>query len=60
MSFGAGIELGQVAFLAIVLGALHLVRHATLLGRVKLGATYAIGGLSAYWVLARALVCFGA
>jgi hypothetical protein len=57
VSFGAGVELGQVAFLAVVLGALYLVRHASLLPRFKLAAVYAAGSLSAYWLLERAVVC---
>jgi hypothetical protein len=56
VGFGGGIELGQVAFLALVLGALHLARRWSRLPRAKLVALYAIGGLSAYWVIARALV----
>ncbi len=58
VSFGGGIEVGQVAFLAVVLAALYLVRNAAFLPRIKLGAVYAIGGLSAHWALVRALVCF--
>jgi hydrogenase/urease accessory protein HupE len=57
VSFGAGVELGQVAFLAVVLGALHLVRHASALPRIKLAAVYAAGSLSAFWLLERAAVC---
>jgi len=56
VGFGAGIELGQVAFLAGVLAALHLVRRWSQLPRAKLVALYAIGGVSAYWVIARAIV----
>jgi hypothetical protein len=56
VGFGGGIEFGQVAFLALVLGALHLARRWSRLPRAKLVALYAIGGLSAYWVIARALV----
>jgi len=56
-SFGAGVELGQVAFLALVLGGLHLVRHASALPRFKLAALYAAGSLSAYWLLERTVVC---
>jgi hypothetical protein len=56
VGFGAGIELGQVAFLASVLGALHLARRWSQLPRAKLAVVYAIGGTSAYWVIARAVV----
>jgi hypothetical protein len=57
VSFGAGVELGQVAFLALVLGGLYLGRHATALPRLKLAAVYAAGSLSAYWLLERTAVC---
>jgi hypothetical protein len=57
VSFGAGVELGQVAFLALVLAGLHLARHATVLPRAKLAVVYAAGSLSAYWLLERTLVC---
>jgi hypothetical protein len=57
VSFGAGVELGQVAFLALVLGGLHVVRNASGLPRVKLAAVYAAGSLSAYWLLERTVVC---
>jgi hypothetical protein len=54
VSFGAGVELGQVAFLALVLGALHATRSASQLPRLKLAAVYAAGSVSAYWLLERA------
>ena len=57
VSFGAGVELGQVAFLAVVLGGLYLARHASQLSRFKLAAVYAAGSLSAYWLLERTVVC---
>ncbi len=55
LGFGAGIELGQVAFLALVLVVLHLARDVRARPRIELGALYAIGGFSAYLVLARGL-----
>jgi len=58
VSFGAGVELGQVAFLAVVLAGLHLVRHASQLSRAKLVAVYAAGSVSMWWLLERAAVCF--
>jgi hypothetical protein len=59
VSFGAGVELGQVAFLALVLGALHLARHATMLSHLKLATVYAAGALSAYWLFERTAVLVG-
>lgn len=58
VSFGAGVELGQVAFLAVVLTALHLVRHASQLSRAKIVAVYAAGSVSMWWLFERAAVCF--
>lgn len=57
ISFGGGVELGQIAFLGVVLGALYLVRNAPALPRFKLAAVYAAGSLSAYWLLERTVVC---
>lgn len=55
VGFGAGIELGQVAFLAVVLAAVHAARRVRAWPRVELAAVYAIGGFAAYLVLARAV-----
>jgi hydrogenase/urease accessory protein HupE len=52
LGFGAGIELGQIAFLALVLAILHVVKRRP---RIELAALYAIGGFSAYLLLTRAL-----
>jgi hydrogenase/urease accessory protein HupE len=52
IGFGAGVELGQVAFLALALAALYIVKRRP---RIELAGLYAIGGLSAYLVLTRAL-----
>ena len=55
LGFGAGIELGQVAFLAVVLAVLRVLRDVAIRPRVELAGLYAIGGFSAYLVLSRAL-----
>ena len=57
VSFGAGVEVGQVAFLAVVLGTLHLARRASQLRRIEMGAVYAAGVVSAYWLVERVAVC---
>lgn len=57
VSFGAGVELGQVAFLAVVLGGLHLARRVSALPHLKLATVYATGALSAYWLFERTVVC---
>jgi HupE / UreJ protein len=60
VSFGAGVEIGQVAFLAAVLAVLHAVRSWNQLPRVKLATVYAAGAVSAYWLIDRALACVAA
>jgi hypothetical protein len=60
LGFGAGIEIGQVAFLALVLAAFYASRTLAVLPRLQLAGVYAIGGLSAYWFIERALLCIGA
>jgi hydrogenase/urease accessory protein HupE len=62
LSFNAGVELGQLAFVAAVFGALALVRRGwavSELERHALPATaYGIGILAAYWFFER-LASFG-
>ena len=57
LSFGAGVEVGQVAFLAALLALLHLVRRASQLSRLNLVAVYAAGALSAYGLFERVILC---
>ncbi len=52
LGFAGGIEIGQVAFLALALTALHFARR---LARVQLATVYAIGSVSACWVIERML-----
>ncbi len=56
LSFGFGVEIGQIGFLAIALGALHLVRHAKRLPGWRLAAVYVAGALSAYWLIERTVM----
>jgi HupE/UreJ protein len=56
IGFGAGIELGQIAFLAGVLAVAHLLRHSALRARLELPALYAVGGTATYWFLERLAV----
>jgi len=60
LGFAAGIEIGQVAFLAVVLVAFAWVASRPRLGwTVRAGATL-IGGVSAYWLIERVIACFAA
>ncbi len=55
VGFGIGVELGQVAFLLLLVGLLQLFARHRLLRPAALGATYIAGGLSAYWLFERVL-----
>jgi hypothetical protein len=55
LGFGIGVELGQVAFLLLLVGLLQLLAGSRLLRPAALGATFAAGGLSAYWLIERVL-----
>ena len=52
--FAAGVEIGQVVFLAIAVTALALARRAPRLARAAVqGGAYAVGGIGACWLLQR-------
>jgi hypothetical protein len=59
LAFGAGVEAGQVAFLAALLAFFFMVRRIRWLREAELVGVYAAGSVSAYWLLARGLACFG-
>jgi hypothetical protein len=52
--FAAGVEVGQVAFLALVLGALALIARRPRLdaAAVRLGG-YGVGGIGCFWLFER-------
>ena len=54
-SFNVGVEVGQLLFVALVLGTLSLLGRANVAwpALARLGSTYAIGGLAAFWTLER-------
>jgi hypothetical protein len=52
--FNVGVELGQLMFIAAILGALALVRRLVALPRTApVGAAYGIGTLATFWLLVR-------
>ena len=51
--FGVGVEVGQVVFLALVLGALYLARNGTRIRFTRVALVYGAGALAAYWTIAR-------
>jgi hypothetical protein len=58
LSFNVGIELGQVAFVAVVLG-LYAVSKNLLAGLpswVRFAPVYAMGSLACYWMIERAML----
>lgn len=60
LSFNVGIELGQLAFVAVILGAGWLIRRVVTHRPVwvELGPAYLMGSLSAFWCLQRTAVLF--
>ncbi len=56
VGFAAGVEVGQVAFLAVVLVALHLARRQLARVRFEPAAAVLIGGVASCWLLERTLV----
>ena len=60
VGFAGGVEIGQVAFLAALLAALHVARRWSAIAKVESAAALLIGGLASYWLLERTLVCLGA
>jgi hypothetical protein len=57
-SFAAGVEVGQVAFLAVVLACVHFARRWTAWPKVELTGAYLGGAVSSFWVIERVLACF--
>jgi hypothetical protein len=59
LGFGAGVEIGQVMILAVVLGAAHLLGRSRFYPTAVLVCAYASGGLAAFWLIERVLMCLG-
>ena len=64
--FNIGIEIGQIAFLLLVIGAWWLINHAVIVRQVTINRerlmpipVYVLGGLSAMWCIERGLDLFG-
>jgi hypothetical protein len=55
VSFGAGVEIGQVAFLAVVLAAMRFARRAR--SKIAFVGAYGGGALASFWFIERALAC---
>jgi|SRR5579871_3905166 len=59
IGFGAGVEIGQIAFLVFVLAILAVLRRARLAGFVARSGGYAVGAIGAFWLVQRLWTCFG-
>jgi hypothetical protein len=55
--FAAGVELGQLAFLAVMLGAVTWLARRRWFAAWEARAAVLAGGLASYWFLDRALAC---
>jgi len=59
LGFAGGVELGQIAFLALVLVAVHLVARVRLEPQLRRASVHVLGALSSFWLIERVVVCFG-
>ena len=60
LCFNLGVELGQLAIIAVVIGLRRMVRHFHLArGWMRPGLIYAMGSLAAFWSLDRMRAVFG-
>src|SRR5262249_9451731 len=60
LGFGAGVEIGQLSFLAVVLGGSWLIARGRFHRMTALAGAYAAGGLSMFWLIERGLRCIQA
>ncbi|MBZ6379615.1 hypothetical protein B5C34_15575 [Pacificimonas flava] len=51
--FNAGVEIGQLAFVAAVVGIMALLKQAVFLQPVRVAALYGVGALGAFWMVER-------
>jgi len=61
VGFGVGVEIGQIAFLVIVLIGLWVLAHTrpAVLPRVAVAGSYLVGITGSYWLSERLRACFG-
>ena len=60
VGFGAGVEIGQVAFLAVALVAFHVAARRLTLPRLEAAVRWGsvlVGGVASYWLIERTLAC---
>jgi HupE / UreJ protein len=59
VSFGAGVEIGQVAFLALVLAVAHFGQRLRAWPKLELAGTYCGGAVASSWLVERVIACLG-
>jgi hydrogenase/urease accessory protein HupE len=57
--FNVGVEIGQLAFVAAVLGIVRIGRRITTPPWLPVAATYGIGAMAAFWVIQRVAAIVG-
>lgn len=55
--FGLGVELGQLAFLALVMAVAHWASRLRLWPRLALASGYAVGTVGSFWLIGRVALC---
>ena len=58
VGFGLGVEIGQIAFLIVVMLGLAALARTTLVPKVALAGSYLVGVTGAYWLFERLWICF--
>lgn len=58
VGFALGVEIGQVAFIVVLMLALAALRRAVPAPRLALAGSYLVGVTGAYWLFQRLWVCF--
>jgi hypothetical protein len=56
--FNVGVEIGQIAFVAVLLAVAHVAQRVTQPAQIagaRLAACYGIGGLASYWLIDRVM-----
>jgi hypothetical protein len=59
VSFGLGVEIGQVAFLVAVMFLLAAAARLVPLPRIAFAGSYVVGVTGSFWLVQRLWLCFG-
>jgi hypothetical protein len=58
VAFGLGVEVGQVAFLAVALAGISLLSRLRRWPQLSTATAYLAAGMSSYWLIQRVVACF--